>query len=356
MDNEDLSTVLVTPTVSVVMWYQIPVHGTGFTTLKPPYPPLQLNNILIAPKLIKNLLSVRRLTADNHISVEFDPYDFLVKDYRTRIPILRCDSTGDLYPLSSPATKVTNPSTFAALSQDLWHHRLGHPGTDLLRFLNKQNVISFRNVSSKQLCQSCVFGKHVKLPFYDSSSTTGLPFDIVHSDVRTSPVLSSGWHRCYILFLDDFTNYVWTFPVANKSAAYSIFLKFHSFLVTQFERGIKSFKCDNGTEYNNKSFHDFCTQNGMTFQFSFPHASSQNGKAERKIRSINNIVRTLLTHASLPANFWNHALQMATYILNILPYKTKYNHTPTFLLYRKHPSYDHYTRLVVFAIPYFPPL
>ncbi|KAD7477448.1 hypothetical protein E3N88_00584 [Mikania micrantha] len=244
---------------------RIPTLGTGYTTLQPPYPPLHLNNILIAPKLIKNLLSVRRLTTDNNISIEIDRFGFLVKDYQTRIPILRCDSTWDLYPLTPSSTSATTPSTFAALSQDLWHRRLGQPGSDLLHILNKQNVISFRNNVSKRLCQSCVFGKQVKLPFYASNSVTCLPFDIVHSDLWISPTISSGGHRYYIVFLDDYTNYVWTFPLANKSSVYSIFLKFHSYLTTQFERGIKSFQCDNGTEYNNKLFHAFCSQHSMFF-------------------------------------------------------------------------------------------
>jgi hypothetical protein len=42
-----------------------------------------------------------------------------------------------------------------------------------------------------------------------------MPFDIVHSDLWTSPTLSSGGHRYYILFLDDFTNFLWTFPLGK---------------------------------------------------------------------------------------------------------------------------------------------
>ena len=79
----------------------------------------------------------------------------------------------------------------------------------------------------------------------------------------------------------------------------------------------------------------------MTFRFSCPHTSSQNGKAERKIRTINNIIRTILAHASLPASFWHHALQMATYLLNILPNKQLAFQSPTKILYQKDPSYSH---------------
>ena len=79
----------------------------------------------------------------------------------------------------------------------------------------------------------------------------------------------------------------------------------------------------------------------MTFRFSCPYTSPQNGKAERKIRTINNIIRTLLAHASLPSHFWHHALQMATYLLNILPNKKLALQTPTKILYQKDPSYSH---------------
>nr|KAJ0188167.1 hypothetical protein LSAT_V11C900456030 [Lactuca sativa] len=159
--------------------FKIPINGTGHTTLSPPLPPLKINNALVAPHLIKNLLSVRRLTTDNHIAIEFDPFGFLVKDLQTKITILRCDSTGDLYLLSLPTAR-TIPSTFAALSQDLWHQRLGHPGVSLLHILNKHKSISVSKFSDSKICQTCVFGKHIKLPFNDSLSTTMLPFDIIH--------------------------------------------------------------------------------------------------------------------------------------------------------------------------------
>jgi histone deacetylase 1/2 len=163
----------------------------------------------------------------------------------------------------------------------------------------------------------------------------------VHSDIWTSPILSSGGHRYYALFLNDFTNFLWTFPLHNKSQMHYIFLKFQAHIQTQFERKIKCFQCDNGKEYDNSIFHKFCDLNGMSFRFSCPHTSPQNGKAERKIRTINNIIRTLLAHASIPPSFWHHALQMATYLHNILPNKKLALQTPTKILYQKDPSYSH---------------
>ena len=54
----------------------VPIVGHGSTMLPSPYPPFHLNNVLHAPKLIKNLISVRKFTTDNSISVAFDPLGF----------------------------------------------------------------------------------------------------------------------------------------------------------------------------------------------------------------------------------------------------------------------------------------
>lgn len=51
--------------------------------------------------------------------------------------------------------------------------------------------------------------------------------------------------------------------------------------------------------------------------------------------------RTLPAHASLPPSFWHHALQMATYLLNVLPSKLLGNKSPLEVLYTRVPSYDH---------------
>ena len=101
-------------------------------------------------------------------------------------------------------------------------------------------------------------------------------------------------------------------------------------------------------EFDNKILHQFCATRGISLRFSCPQTSSQNGKPERKIRTINNIIRTLLCHASLPSYFWPHALNTASYLLNILPSKLLGHLTPTHLLYYKSPTYTYLRVLGVY--------
>jgi histone deacetylase 1/2 len=181
-----------------------------------------------------------------------------------------------------------------------------------------------------------------------------LPFDILHSDVWTSPILSSLGHKYYVLFLDNYSNFLWTYPISHKSQVYSCFQKLRAYINTQFQKEIKTIQCDNGREYVNYNFRKMCDTNGINFRLSCPYTSSQNGKSERKIRSINNIIRTLLVHASLPPSFWHHALEMATYLLNILPSKTINFESPLKMLYHKDPSYSHLRIFGCLCFPLFP--
>src|ERR1044072_8432174 len=137
----------------------IPVLGTGHTTFPTTHHPLHLNQVLHAPNIVKNLVSVRRLTTDNNISVSFDPFGFSVSDFQTGIPLMRCDSVGDLYP-------VTFPSSFVGLTSRLWHRRLGHPGASILQSLSKNNFISCTPSTSSAVCPSFVLGNIVGLRFF----------------------------------------------------------------------------------------------------------------------------------------------------------------------------------------------
>jgi hypothetical protein len=74
---------------------------------------------------------------------------------------------------------------------------------------------------------------------------------------------------------------------------------------------------------------------------SCPYTSPQNGKAERIIRSINNVICTLLFQANLPGRYWAEGLHTATYLLNRLPTKMIQAACPHMALFVSPPSYEH---------------
>ncbi|GJY92462.1 ribonuclease H-like domain-containing protein [Tanacetum coccineum] len=168
------------PSVCVGDGKTIPVTNTGHSILHTLSRPLYLHNVLVTPNIIRNLISVCQFTRDNKCSVEFDKYGFSVKDFLTRHILLRCDSSGDLYPVTKPSPI---PSALLSISPTTWHQRLRHPGAEVLRSLISRNYISCNKEKSSHICHACQLGKHVKLPFVSSDTRVSSSFDIIHSDI-----------------------------------------------------------------------------------------------------------------------------------------------------------------------------
>ncbi|GJX16316.1 ribonuclease H-like domain-containing protein [Tanacetum coccineum] len=262
------------PSVFVGNGHSIPVTHTGHSFLHTSSKPLHLNHILVTPHIIKNLISVRQFTRDNDVSVEFDAYGFSVKDYQTGRILLRCDSTGDLYPVTQQPSSQ-NPVVLLSFSSTTWHRRLGHPGDDVLRRLESGNLISCHKPKLPTLCHACQLGKHAKLPFYNSKSLVDSVFEIIHSDIWTSPIPSESGIKYYAIFLDHFSHFVWVYPLHKKSDLFDNFVAFRAYVNRQFNVDIKALQCDHGGEYDNTRFHELFRQNGIQFRFSCPRTRNR---------------------------------------------------------------------------------
>jgi hypothetical protein len=237
-----------TPSIVVGDGSLLPVVGIGSTEL--PHS-LFLNNILVSPQIIKNLISVRQFTINNNCSVEFDPASCSVKDLQTRNMIVRCNSSGALYPLLLPPAQ----SLIAKAASPLWHRRLGHPGHEALSKL--ASSVSTHLEDCLDLCHACQLGRHVCLPFHASASHASNKFDLIHCDLWTSPVISISGYKYYLVLLDDCTHYLWTFPLRVKSGTFSTLATFIAYASTQFSALVKAIQCDNGREFDNSSARTF---------------------------------------------------------------------------------------------------
>ena len=107
----------------------------------------------------------------------------------------------------------------------------------------------------------------------------------------------------------------------KKSDVFDTFVAFRAYVNKQYDvDNIKALQCDHGGEYDNTRFHDLFRQNGTQLRFSCPRTSQQNGKSERMLRTINNLIRTLLFQAKIPPSYWAEALNMAAHLLNIFTF------------------------------------
>lgn len=163
----------------------------------------------------------------------------------------------------------------------------------------------------------------------------------MHCDVWTSPVLSNSGYKYYLVILDDYSHFTWTFPLRHKSDVLANLILFHAFVSTQFQLLVLSIQTDNNKEFDNSALRSFLSAHGVVLRLTCLYTSPQNGRAERVLRTLNDNMRALLYHTSMPTSFWPDALATTTYLLNRKLCRSRRNSIPFELLFRCRPKYDH---------------
>ena len=125
-----------------------------------------------------------------------------------------------------------------------------------------------------------------------------------------------------------------------KSESFEKFKEFKNEVEKQTGKNIKSLRSDRGGEYLSTEFQEFLKENGIISQLTPPYTPQLNGVAERRNRTLLDMVRSMVSFTDLPVSFWGYALQTAVHILNRVPSKSVHQ-TPYEIWYSKRPSLNY---------------
>lgn len=156
-----------------------------------------------------------------------------------------------------------NPAEVSAF-QNLWHHRLGHPNSEVLNVLASQEP--FKDASAlksctlgMQTCRSCAEGKghrSVKTSKANAARDSGVErvsktLEMVHADTSGSitPLSHPRKFRYFMLFLDDATQYLTAACLRRKCEGLITMQTYAKVMEKQTGCQLKRFKTDNGTEF-----------------------------------------------------------------------------------------------------------
>lgn len=236
--------------------------------------------------------------------------------------ILKSNNSSDIYPLRATDSSTPPHALLADTCPDLWHRRLDHLGWQSLLHLVQSNALSCNksNVASA-IFHACQLGRHVRLSFMASLSHSNKAFELLYCDLWTSPIFSISSFKYYLMCLDYYTHYLWTFLLCLKSETFSTLQNFFGYVSTHLNTSTQNIQCDNGCKFNNHAARSFFLSHVTHLNLSCPHTSQQNGKAECMLCTINDIMRSLLFQADLLPAFWIEALHMVACLLNRHPTK-----------------------------------
>jgi transposase InsO family protein len=91
----------------------------------------------------------------------------------------------------------------------------------------------------------------------------------------------------------------------------------------QLERKIKRLRSDRGGEYFSGDFSDFCVEHDIIHETTPSYSPQSNVVAERKNRTLTDLVNTMLETSGLSKEWWGEAILTACHVLNKVPTKNK---------------------------------
>ncbi|MDU5411039.1 MAG: reverse transcriptase domain-containing protein [Staphylococcus haemolyticus] len=221
-----------------------------------------------------------------------------------------------------------------ALSQQ-WHSTLGHPGETQFKALKKvfnlpKSVVHVPLIQCRGCCTSKTVNRFAKTSRGHTSITR--PFEVIHVDV-CGPFDNPKAHdnaRYFLTIVDRFSRFVTAIPLARKSETSTMIQDFirQSFTELRATHYPKQLRSDNGSEIFNDNLTEFLKAEGIKLCPTHPHSSAENGIAERMHRTLQDKVRTQMTHGNVPPIFWSEALRYSALILNWTPRVNLLNETP----------------------------
>ncbi|KAL6333654.1 hypothetical protein AAG906_028839 [Vitis piasezkii] len=175
----------------------------------------------------------------------------------------------------------------------LWHKRLGHISRQRSERLVRDGMLSNLDFSDFETCVVCLKGK-------------------ITAKTRKEKIDRYGYVEL----------------IHEKFDSLIVFKALKAKVESRLGKPIKAVKSDRGGEYygrydeigrNPRPFLKFLLECGIDARYTMSGTSQHNGVAQKRNRTLLDMVRCMLSKSSLPEFLWGEALRTATYILNQVP-------------------------------------
>jgi hypothetical protein len=231
----------------------------------------------------------------------------------------------------------------AALLQH--HYRYGHAPFSKLQEMARQGIIPRRLRKCRiPVCAACMFGKATrrqwrqKAPMNKIAANGSLlktPGQVVSVDQLISPSagyiaqmtgnLTTDRYKVVTVFVDHYSGFGYVFLQKSTSAAETLEAKIAFERVCQSSgHKVLHYHADNGI-FKANAWVENCRTNGQGLTFAAVDAHHQNGKAEARIRRLQETARTMMNHATrrwpqeMAPQLWPYAIRSACLSLNATP-------------------------------------
>jgi hypothetical protein len=222
-----------------------------------------LNDVDLVDRLRYNLLYVSQL-CDADLSVLFYKSDSSVLDPSGK-RVCGISHIGNIFQADFSFAQSPLRCLISQSSSELWkwHRRLGHLSFDLLCKLSGLGLLRglpLLKFESDLVCAPCCHGKMITASHSPINTVmTEHPGQLLYMDtVNPSQVRSMGGKWYVLVIVDDYSRYSWVFFLESKDEVFEYFRSLALRLNNEHPNPVKVIHSDNGTEFRNASFDEFC--------------------------------------------------------------------------------------------------
>ena len=201
------------------------------------------------------------------------------------------------------------------------HRCLGHAGVNRMRNILASGLIPGLLPADVRLmtpCTACALGKQARVNNKAATRTKADFFGqvVVCDNTGRQRVRSRTGNYYGFVVVDVYSRWVWGACLTTVSDSVARL----GYVLRRELKGVTMVvKTDQGPEFMNFRLDALLSEIGAKHETSAAYEHSQNGLAERSIRSIMEMVRTFLADSALPLTFWDEAFMCAVFLINRLP-------------------------------------
>ena len=159
---------------------------------------------------------------------------------------------------------------------DLWHSRMGHPGTTMMRRmipLLTGHELCTSDAEHVQECPACIQGKLIKQPSrWKLPAEMPAPLQRLHGDWCGPITPTSGQFKYFFVLVDASGRHAEVSLLTTRNMVFpktlAMLLKFRNHYP---DHPIRFLRMDNALEFKSQAFEDFCIATGIELTYSVPY-------------------------------------------------------------------------------------
>ena len=117
--------------------------------------------------------------------------------------------------------------------------------------------------------------------------------------------------KYFITFIDDHSRFCHVYLLKSKDEAFNKFVEFWTRVKKQLGLQVKRLRSDIGGEYRSNKSEAYFKEHGIIAKTTAPYSMQSNGIAERKNRTLTEMVNSMLITSGLSTCYWGETLLMA---------------------------------------------